>query len=202
MARTYAVPADAVALHSTYGDRYAGTALSAKWTKRNITDGNIVWPKETPSVRLRLDAAGDGIWRTAPSGDFEIVASINTADNWFGMCGIAILDSSGNGVAIAQHDVDNIWVIGSYVYSSNGPGVAAGGNLTPGWYFSLRKTGTDYTGRCSRDGITWGSFSAAHSSAITPALIGFGRFHAGSGAACHIELARFNLFPGPTFFVP
>jgi hypothetical protein len=194
------------------GDEFDGSAVSAQWNNRGgLVDGDRGVAVIDPALRLNM-AQGEGLYRDAPSGDFEIVAEINgiTLDSataailFANMIGIAILDSSGNGIGASLYTGGNAytWSIATYAYSNTRNNVAFTTNGGFKHWISLRKDGTDYSTRVSMDGSTWTSFTTAYSSAHTVAQVGIGRFYNGGPTVQEIEVPRFNIYPGPTFFVP
>jgi hypothetical protein len=213
--RSYPAP-DTLGLHplDATGDEFAGSALGAAWTQRNLAGGHVAFPVADPAVRLTLDAQGDGIWRPAPSGDFELVGSFRflasklTASNdatmlpHAAMVGLGIVDSSGTGVGCSWYYNGRgffIWNLTTYNYASSGPTIAMDPPSAAYW-LSLKKSGTNYTGRYSLDGSSWSSFTSAQSSAHTVAQIGIGRFFTLGGGDVTVEVSRFNVYPSPGFY--
>lgn len=210
--RIYSLPDDPTIhpLNATYGDEFQVSTLDVAWTKRNMAGGDVVFPYGGPGVRLAFDAAGDAILRPAPAGDFEIVVSMQGGFSpaQGQMIGPVILDSSGNGYGVSWYPDSGgsiwNWGVTAYGYASSGNN-ATGLNYPFGlgnpYYLGLRKTGTSYQSRYSKDGVTWTGLTTANTSAITPANIGLCRLFAGAGDS-QFYLRRFNVYAGPTFYVP
>lgn len=182
---------DLYPLDVTYGDEFDDETLNAAWTIRNIAGGDINFPVVDSPIKVTFDASGDALLQDAPAGDFEIVArygGINDAINSIGIC---ILDSAGTGVATSIYSGGNIyiWNVLTYAYASNGPNITPGNNFDQSW-LTLRKVGTNYTARLSKDGTTFSGFTASQSWAGTPAKIGWIRLH---GNATYAYIYRFNV---------
>lgn len=210
--RIYPFPDDPILhpINATYGDEFQVSTLNAAWTTRNLAGGDVVFPYGAPGVRLAFDAVGDAILRAAPAGDFEIVVSMQGGYSpaQGQIIGPVILDSSGNGFGVSWYPDSGgsiwNWAVASYAYSASGNNVTGLGypfGMGNPFYLGLRKTGTSYQSRFSKDGITWTALTTANTSAITPANIGVCRLFAGAGDS-QFYLRRFNVYAGPTFYVP
>jgi len=208
-ASTFRLPPDDPTLHpinATYGDEMDSVPLDAAWTKRNIGTSEVLVPASTyfsAGTTVLFDAQGDAILRAAPSGDFEIVAGFK-GDEFGGMTGLCILDSIGTGAAYSPYNDGNtyMWAITTYNYAASGPNNGARPAANMVYWLSLKKVGTNYTGRFSADGINWTGFTSNLSSGITPAKIGVLRAFTSGGTSGTFTIYRFNVYPSPTFYVP
>lgn len=203
--RTYFAP-DNPTLHplTANGDEFNGTALAAAWTQRNLSGGHLTFPIADPSIRLTLDAVGDGIYRDAPAGDFELVAGIRGIENngaAGNMIGLGIVDNSGNGIGGFLYNNNLVYAaqVDAYTYVT-GTGVSVGTGLDFGKlsYYRLKKSGNSYTAAVSKDdGATW--TTTTHARTFTPTRIGIFRFITNAGVT-QVEVTRFNVYPGPGFY--
>lgn len=207
--RTWPAPDDTTArpTHAD-GDDFNGATLDAAWTERNLGVGDLTFPPADPGISMYLGAAGDGIWRPAPTGDFEVVASVSGLNGTESgsMIGLGIVDASGNGVGTSMYNGGfgfHLWTLTAYLWSGSGANVPMSveerGRSADMMYMALRKTGTSYTSRFSLDGTTWSSYTAALVNATAMTQIGFGRFLA-NGGNLKCTLHRFNVYPGPGFY--
>lgn len=151
---------------------------------------------------LRVDlsgASGRGYLQTAPAGDFEIQMSgvcFVTEDNADSMIGPWIVDTSGDGIGFAPfNDHAYVWNLTAYNFGSYGPGIwvsARRGSDGQKWWWALRKTGTNYDARVSRDGKNWSPWTATQAWAGTVDRIGFGAFY-GTRTGRVLSIDRFNV---------
>lgn len=172
-------PLDAYAIDGTYGDDFTGASLSGIWTRRNYTAVETfqlgqaaTWMRIPQAGR----AVGDGYFQTAPAGDWTFAMSFiprffsNGGVGW----GIAVIDSSGTGVAIIANYSAPVatLLIPITTYTSYGGsyyevGTGASGSPNLGvqavvwslndrkvWMY-LRKSSTSYYAATSFDGEIW-----------------------------------------------
>lgn len=198
-------------INATYGDEMDGATINAGWTKRNIAETESLQagsslrgtPTSSDALRLTFDAQGDGIWRPAPSGDFEIVCGIRNLSAYGLMLSLAVINSSGTGVGVSPYNDGNAytWNISTYNYSSTGTslGAVAPAANAPYW-LALKKVGTTYTARFSANGTTFTSGTNI-TSAITVDRIGIGRIFT-TGGSLTADITRFNTYTVSPYFVP
>ncbi len=201
----YAIPDDP-ALHPVgiYGDNMDGvTALNVAWTKRNIAQ------TETPiyvmsGIQFIVDAAGDYIYRTAPTGDFEAIASLTTAAvGASSLVGLGCVDSTtGTGLILASLSSSTyLWTVTSWTYPNDvNLGSTAGQpqcNITSGleFFFRLKRAGNVWTGSFSQVGASWTSTSTTTMTINNPVLI-VGQANIGTGG--ETILHNFNVYQ-PTY---
>jgi len=179
---------DSYSIDGTYGDDFTAASLSGSWTRRNFAAGAETYQlgKNGTYIHIAMTgrAAGDGYFRTAPSGDWTFaMAFVPRLWSVFGWS-ICVVDSAGTGVGVTVADTGalSICVLGitAYTtYSGSFTGYAAGQSLAlntaynehKNWLY-LRKSGTNYYGAHSKDGEVWSPETAAFSSAITVDRVG------------------------------
>lgn len=197
-------------IHSL-GDEFTDNPINNKWTQRNIGVGHITFPPGlTKGMRVRFDAQGDMLLQPAPSGDFELMMHVRdyTAPSgalYDGMLSLIIIDSAGAGIGTSLYTLSGAnapifnWTLSGYAYNATGNTIAASTAIAgKDYWLSLRKTGTDYQGRASPDGITWSAFITANSNAFVVDRIGIGRMFTNGGTDLTATLVRFNVFQ-PTY---
>lgn len=195
----------------TYGDDMVGPVIKGIWTKRNIaqTETFITPTKVRGSyvnhraMQLHFDAQGDNILQTAPAGDFELIVGIRNLSNYGTMSGLMIVDSAGSGVGFSPYNDGSCytWNISTYNYGSTGTQLAGAAPVLNGaFWLSLKKVGTNYTGKISTDGVTWSS-GVTTGNAFTVNRMGIGRLFT-TGGDITIDITRFNYYPSPNYFVP
>lgn len=196
-------------IHATYGDEMDAVPLAAAWTKRNIAQAEqlALKPPVTPQsagIAFTLDAAGDIIHRAAPTGDFEMIASLYVGD-WITanseLVGIGCLDSTtGNGVSWTPYNSTSyLWGMTNWIYGGGANLGQGAGGAVPGsrvvWLRLKRATNT-WTGYWSVDGGAW-SGAASTTMTINNPIAFIGRTHSG-GATQAITVLRFNVYE-PTY---
>lgn len=195
-------------INATYGDEMDEVPLDAAWTKRNVAQSETLTASTLLTVSAAtavvFDAQGDGLWRPAPADtNFELVIGMKS-DGFGGMTGLGVIDTNGTGVGFSAYNDGNAytWSITTYGYASTGNSIASGAPGLNAWYWlALRKNGTTYTGRISKDGgLTWSGSTGGHTWTGTPHRVGVGRFFSSAGS--NHQLRRFNVHPGPGFFTP
>jgi hypothetical protein len=191
-------PSAARAALGTYGDECDSLTVDAAWTQRNITatgDGEkYVWS---------ADASGDALHRafTDPAADFELIAHIRGLTATGNMTGVFAVDASGNGAGFSIYDDGNayMWTLASFVYSATGPSVTNSGFIMADHWVHMRRVGTNWNGRWSNDGDTWGSWTGNLSNSTTMTRVGVGSFF--SKAVSPVKLERF-VYGTPSITLP
>lgn len=217
--RGYAL--DEYQIDATYGDDFTAGSLSGSWTRRNYTSGAETYQLGGRASFIRIAKTGrtngDGYFRTAPGGDFTIAMKYiprffyNLPPAW----GLAVIDSSGNGVASGFYGTSpNALILASvttyttygstYVQpgaSGTNPNVSIFGlhylaNDRPVWVY-VRKSSTSYYTAFSWDGEVWGPESAALTWSGTVDRIGMmdnvlGYADSGSGTGSYVDVDWFN----------
>ena len=151
------------------------SAFAAVWTPTNsLTD----WNRCASAIRFCSGATnGRGFYRDAGGNlpdDFEVAVFI-TAQGRGNMTGIAVLDSSGNGIGCSPYNptYGYTWDIASYAYSatrSTGTTNPTGAEFHTGIWVALRRlTATSWRFRWSPDGTTWTTCVAADTKTVTNA---------------------------------
>lgn len=195
-------PLDDNTLHATYGDDFDGASLAAKWTRHNVTSGAETY-----------QAGGDGSWldvavpattydqsyfQPAPAGDFEVQFKQELYSAATHMYGVMIIDSTGAGVGVCPYDNGNVVFmanLSAYQYStSQGSDNLYGFEYIRGgvMWLAIKKVGTVYTFRFSRNGQVWTPYATGVTNAFTVNRIGFGRYY-GGGSGHHLRAGRFNV---------
>lgn len=195
------------ALHVTYGDELEAAPLGGSWTKRNIAQAESTVAGQTvklpAGVEITLDAAGDGIFRAAPSGDFELVATLTGPTDVGGMIGPCILDAAGTGVNLSYYNNGNglyLENVVTYAYSGiPASNTAVVPTVRPLYYLALKKVGTTYTGRVSVDGTAWTAISGSATGPASPTQIGILRPILATGTSL-VTVRRFNVYPSPGYY--
>lgn len=184
------------------------TDFSAVWSLRNMDSSDFFFSGGN-AVEVRTVAQGDYIYKSVPSGDFEVVMEISGGgqSGLGNMFGIYILDTSGVGIGYSPYDDTNhyMWNINAWVYSSTGNA----GTGTPSAYTSadnrhhwilLKKSGTTYQGGVSYDGASITNRPTAQNSAgFTPAYLAIGRPYTTGGTHWR-RIHRINIYT--TEFTP
>ena len=165
-------PADVII--GAFGDEieYASnTALNAIWTAH----GSALNMAAGSALAILMNAMGKGITKDASAfdSDFEVAFLVSGHEDNGGMVGIALLDGSGNGIAMSPYSDTNVylWDIIGYQYSSTGPTGVSGFSTAwqdgrPVWW-CLKKSGTTYSLRYSEDGTTWVNAHSGATRSIT-----------------------------------
>lgn len=204
---TYPTPDDPTAhpLHAD-GDELDAAPLGGAWTKRNVAQtetlvaGTVVG--RTAGVSLNFDAQGDGVFRAAPAGDWEIVASLSGPAAMGAsspMISLCALDAAGTGVGLSFYDAGaHRWTITTYAYSATAATVATTLPGSAEYWLALKKVGTTYSGRVSINGTAWTAIPGT-ATGPTPTQVGMIRAFAGSDAGV-FTLYRFNVYPSPGYY--
>ncbi len=194
---------DTVALHGTHGDDLTGALNTSLWTRRTVTSGeetaNVAGSDGWMNIDFSAAAASRLYLQPAPAGDFEIVLSFAQYVSSTGSaCGPVIIDSTGAGMCAFIYDsglVAYLGVLSGYAYASFPTTIAFDSNAYRNMirlWLGLRKVGTTYSMRYSRNGYVWSPYSAGSTSGITVDRIGFGRF-LGTPATHRMSVDRFNV---------
>lgn len=193
---------DTLTLHATYGDDFAGSLDTGKWTRRTVTSGeetaNVGSSNGWMAVDFSSGAASRLYLQTAPAGDFEIILSMAQWASASGhMCGPVIIDSSGAGVAAFFYNSSVLFYLGvlsAYAYASFPQTLFVEDieTSTTRMWIGLRKVGTAYSVRYSLNGEVWSPYSATSTQSFTVDRIGFGRV-LGTPTAHRMVVDRFNV---------
>lgn len=201
-------PPDDTSAHptnATYGDDFAGGALSGIWTARASTTVAAPTDPRQRAVQLGVAAQGRGILTPIPAGDFEVVTGLwipPTGDviNAAGaMPAIVAVDASGNGWGVCPYNNPyQIFgmAVAAYIYGSTAlnPAFVSYLPFSPmPTYWALCRSGTNLKFRYSRDGVTWSAYSANIAIGGTVLdRIGFLRLFTGGDGA--FGLTRWNVY--------
>lgn len=212
---------DTYSIDGTYGDDFTAASLGAAWTRRNYVAGDETYQAGKNATYLRIakagQAAGDGYFRTAPSGDWTFAMAYTprfsasvTSYSW----GLAVVDTAGTGVATCFYNAPLAPLLiqvttyttygGSYV-QPGATGAAPNVSIWPNgtiwhdrkcWVY-LRKSGTDYYMAYSLDGEVWSPESSALAWTGTVDRVGMfdaplGSVTSGAGTGSYVEVDWFN----------
>lgn len=191
------VPDDLVLhpINTTYGDELESVPLSGSWTKRNIAQSETLRKPIPAAVTITLDAAGDYIYRSLPTGDFEMIASLSALAGVgsVALVGLGCVDSSnGNGLILSPFSgTTYLWTLTSWVYPNDANlGSAVGVPTSTEYWLRLKRVGNVWTGYHSSDGTTWVATSTTTKTIANPtAVIG-----ASNGSYGLLDVVRFNVY--------
>jgi len=183
-------------------DHLSYAALTGVWTARNVADAEV-WCPGGGAVDVEFNAQGDWLHIAIPSGDWEAVlqfqAPRGTEQNMFGL---GVFDGSGNGLSCTPNydGTGYMWSLSGYNYAVTGPSLTGFGlyDNRLAWLI-LRKNGTAYSMRWSRDGSTFSAYTATLTPGTTPTRFGIGRAYT-ADLSQPIRLHRLNFYSGT--FVP
>lgn len=175
-------PLDPATLHGTYGDHFTGTGLDAKWTRVGYVSGDETYQVAATYMQVQTArGAGNYYYQAAPAGDFSIVMGLSVQQQSGVMFGPLILTAAGAGVCAAAYSgSDGYYALGVTSVAYNSSATVVVGNSYSAYssggraWIRLRKSGTSYRTAISFNGQFWQRETAALTSAITPARIGFG----------------------------
>lgn len=192
-------------LDRAYGDEYEYTSF-ADMTKRiavrNVTEAKTSFPGGS-SIEVNF-SQGDALLYPVPAGDGEwlLEANVGIANTLNGgMFGLALLNASGNGTGFSAYNDGNAytWAVTSWIYAGTGNAVAHGLTFDNRHYWtSMKKSGTNITGRISANGTSFTSFTAASTLSVTPVYLAVIRLFSGGGGFTHLH--RLNFYPASGYF--
>lgn len=186
------------------------TAFDAFWTRRNVATGDVFNPPGS-HTEFKFDAQGDAIYRamTFPTdgwlvAEFTLTGwSSGAAGDQDNMFGLAILDTSGNGMGYAPYQglFYNINVTG-WAYASFGNSATpsagvyndylSGGHV---WLGLERISSTQYRGAHSTSGTAWDTRPTANTpTAFTPAYICLVRMFSSGAQNIWRRVHRVNIY--------
>lgn len=189
-------PLDETSLHGVYGDDFQAGSLALKWNRVGYINGDQSWT-DSGLVLETPRAAGNYYYQTPPVGDFTLTyKGWHTGDGVF--WGLAVLNDSHTGVAVGAYDgtggtgmigavTAGSYTAGTNLLTGNSAAYFAGGGE---YYLRLRKSGGNYYGSVSLNGLRWSKEQIYTPTAFTPTRIGFGGF---TGTAKQVGVERFNL---------
>lgn len=197
-------------LHATHGDDFEASTLNARWTGQGAFDSDSVRYAVAGSYLqfAARDTTAESIYQTGPVKEtFEVITKHTLESNSTGLIGIAIVSSTGVGVACGlRSDVSTFVIVNvsSYAYSADGASIGIGGGNAvmdymrglPVW-LSFRRVptaldGDIYIARYSLNGNTWGRTVHYDPTTFTYAKIGFGRLLGGTNND-QVAIDRFNV---------
>ena len=185
---------DDIAL-GTYGDEFeyetasdfttAGWTATGSLTDYRLTGSGVAFCSANTSGRgFYLDIGGN-----LPD-NFEIAVLLSDIGQRANMCGVGILDSSGNGVGFSMYDSAqgaDMWTVASYAYSSTlaqntSDYLSADQSHAPHWLAIRRSSATTWRTRFSTNGSSWTTGQASQSATVTNARrIFIGSFYNAAG---------------------
>lgn len=136
-----------------WDDLFLGAALRSAWTLRGLTGADV--SVSSDRATLTIDGQGDAMYIQPGAGnigsstDCDIYMRCSGNNVPGRMAGIALLDSSGNGLGFSPYDDSKtyLWNITAYNYVSTGPTTNDRPILPGDYWLHVRKRGSSHTGR-------------------------------------------------------